>query len=138
MFDKRALSIDEQINLLSNRGLLIEDLDFARETLSNVSYFRLSGYWWSMQSDKENHIFKPNSKFSDVVLLYNFDTELRNLLFEVIEKIEISLRTKLIIIVPLSLMRGGFRISHYLSIPLLLSKHYHQLKRKWVVRKILL
>jgi abortive infection bacteriophage resistance protein len=49
-----------------------------------------------MQSDKELHIFKPNSKFKDVISLYNFDRELRLLLFDVIEKIEISLRTKLI------------------------------------------
>jgi abortive infection bacteriophage resistance protein len=49
-----------------------------------------------MQSDKEEHIFKPNSTFEDVVALYNFDAELRLLLFDVIEKIEISLRTKLI------------------------------------------
>src|SRR5690606_21052803 len=39
---------------------------------------------------------KPNSKFSDVINLYNFDRELRILLFDVIEKIEISLRSKLI------------------------------------------
>ncbi len=49
-----------------------------------------------MQADKENHTFKPNSRFSDVISLYNFDRELRILLFDVIEKIEISLRTKLI------------------------------------------
>jgi len=49
-----------------------------------------------MQADKENHIFKPDSTFEDVVHLYNFDRELRILLFDVIEKIEISLRTKLI------------------------------------------
>lgn len=49
-----------------------------------------------MQIDKEKHQFKANSKFEDVVSLYNFDRELRILLFDVIEKIEISLRTKLI------------------------------------------
>jgi abortive infection bacteriophage resistance protein len=41
-------------------------------------------------------LFKLNSKFEDVIALYNFDAELRLLLFNVIEKIEISLRTKLI------------------------------------------
>jgi abortive infection bacteriophage resistance protein len=41
-------------------------------------------------------LFKQNSKFKDVISLYNFDAELRILLFGVIEKIEISLRTKLI------------------------------------------
>ena len=49
-----------------------------------------------MQSDKANHIFKPNSRFEDVIALYNFDRELRIILFNVIERIEISLRTKMI------------------------------------------
>ena len=96
MFDKNALSIEEQIHQLSTRGLLIENFDFATQTLQHISYYRLAGYWWPMQADKECHVFKPNSKFTDAVALYNFDTELRNLLFEVIEKIEISFRTKLI------------------------------------------
>lgn len=45
---------------------------------------------------KEDHIFKENSKFLDVISIYNFDRELRLLIFDAIEKIEISLRTKLI------------------------------------------
>jgi len=49
-----------------------------------------------MQQDKISHIFKEDSRLCDVVALYNFDRELRLLLFDVIEKIEISLRTKLI------------------------------------------
>ncbi|GAB4040182.1 Abi family protein [Spirosoma gilvum] len=49
-----------------------------------------------MQEDKVTHKFKPNSRFSDVIALYNFDRKLRVLLFDIIEKIEISLRTKLI------------------------------------------
>jgi len=49
-----------------------------------------------MQADKQKHEFKPNSRFEDVIALYNFDRELRLLFFDVIERIEISLRTKLI------------------------------------------
>jgi abortive infection bacteriophage resistance protein len=74
----------------------IDDEDQAIHYLSHVNYYRLAGYWWPMQIDKENHKFKENSKFEDFVSLYNFDRELRILLFDVIEKIEISLRTKLI------------------------------------------
>lgn len=48
------------------------------------------------QSDKVNLSFKPNSRFDDVIALYNFDRELRLLIFDVIERIEIGLRTKLI------------------------------------------
>ncbi len=49
-----------------------------------------------MLSDKLNHIFKPNSTFENVVAIYQFDRELRLLLFDIIERIEIALRTKMI------------------------------------------
>ncbi len=96
MYNKQAFSIGQQIQQLKERGLTIEDSDNAPHYLSHISYYRLAGYWWPMQDDKVNHIFKPNSKFCDVIALYNFDRELRLLLFDIIEKIEISLRTKLI------------------------------------------
>jgi abortive infection bacteriophage resistance protein len=96
MFDKNATSISQQIEILKTRGLNIKDDDFAEHQLSNISYYRLGEYWYVMQDDKVNHTFKPNSKFEDVMALYNFDRELRFLLFDVIERIEISLRTKLI------------------------------------------
>tara|TARA_R110001583_G_scaffold87599_3_gene228312 strand:- start:372 stop:1289 length:918 start_codon:yes stop_codon:yes gene_type:complete len=96
MFEKIATTIPQQIELLKERGLTITDNDKAEKYLSHISYYRLGEYWYVMQQDKENHIFKANSKFSDVVLLYNFDAQLRILLFDIIEKIEISLRTKLI------------------------------------------
>jgi abortive infection bacteriophage resistance protein len=96
MFNKQAITISQQIDQLKSRGLTIPNEGLATAYLSNISYYRLGEYWYVMQSDKENHIFKPNSNFTDVLALYNFDAKLRILLFEVIEKIEISLRTKLI------------------------------------------
>jgi abortive infection bacteriophage resistance protein len=96
LYDKQALTIDQHIALLKERGLTIDDEEQARHYLTHVSYYRLAGYWWPMQADKVSHVFKEGSLFSNVVNLYNFDRELRVLLFDVIEKIEISLRTKLI------------------------------------------
>lgn len=96
MFDKRPTTINEQIEILKSRGLKIESESEASHYLSHISYYRLGEYWHSMQEDKERHIFKATSKFSDVIALYCFDRELRSLLFDVIEKLEISLRTKLI------------------------------------------
>jgi len=96
MFIKGPTTVPEQIQLLKSRGLTIDDENLALQYLSHVSYYRLGEYWYSLQSDKENHLFKPQSVFSDVIFLYEFDRELRMLLFDVIERIEISLRTKLI------------------------------------------
>lgn len=96
MFTKKAFTLEEQVAQLQFRGLQIKHPRIAEKYLINISYYRLGEYWYVMQSDKENHIFKPNSNFMDVIALYNFDAELRLLLFDMIEKIEISLRTKLI------------------------------------------
>ncbi len=95
-FSKKVFTIDEHITQLKERGLKIENEELAKKYLSNISYYRLAGYWWSMQENKEKHIFKPESTFSNVIAIYNFDADLRVLLFNAIEKIEISLRTKLI------------------------------------------
>lgn len=96
MYSKPVTTISQQLQQLKDRGLLISDDEVATHFLSNVSYYRLAGYWWPMQADKVNHVFKPNSRFNDVIALYNFDRELRILLFDVIERIEIALRTKMI------------------------------------------
>ena len=71
----------------------------AIESLKIISYFRLANYWKPMESDKLNHIFKPNSKFENVLSLYNFDKQLRTIIFSAIQSIEIALRTKIIQIV---------------------------------------
>ena len=97
VFTKIAFTIDEQIIQLKKRGLEINTSDQAEHFLAHISYYRLAGYWWPMQCDpKDEHQFKPGSKFAEVIALYNFDRELRSVAFDAIEKIEISLRTKLI------------------------------------------
>ncbi len=96
IYDKLPLTIDQQIQKLEERGMEIGSRKKVAKYLSHISYYRLAGYWWSMQEDKVNHKFKEGSTFEDVVSIYNFDAKLRLILFDVIEKIEISLRTKLI------------------------------------------
>lgn len=96
IYNKPATTVQQQIAQLQARGLAISDLPLATHFLSTISYYRLAGYWWPMQANKTTHAFKPNSRFEDVIALYNFDRELRLLLFDVIERIEIGLRTKLI------------------------------------------
>lgn len=95
-YDKEAISIDEQIDKLKSRSLIITDESLVHYYLQTVGYYRLSGYWWPMLADNNNRSFKLNSTFENVISIYNFDRELRLLLFDVIETIEIVFRTKLI------------------------------------------
>ena len=94
LYTKQPLSIADQIQLLKDRGLLFSDETYAAKFLSEVSYFRFVQYLRPMEADKVLHTFKPNSSFEDALKLYNFDTQLRILMFEAIQEIEIALRTK--------------------------------------------
>ena len=96
LYTKQALSISEQIELLKSRGLNIADSSKTAKFLGEVSYFRFVQYLRPMEADKTSHQFKPNSRFEDAVALYNFDMELRDLMFKAIQRLEIALRTKII------------------------------------------
>ncbi len=93
---KPAKTIQDQIALLQSRGMSFRNIKDAPHFLSNISYYRLKGYWWEMQDDKVNHQFRLGSCFEDVLDLYNFDRHFRLIVFNAIERIEIALRTKLI------------------------------------------
>lgn len=93
---KPARTIAEQLQLLKDRGMLFHFETEATHFLQNISYYRIKGYWWDMQSDRVNHAFQPDTYFEDVIERYNFDRHLRLILFDAIERIEIALRTKLI------------------------------------------
>ena len=96
MVNKPAYTIADQITLLKQRGMLFRDEKSATRFLKNISYYRLKGYWWDMQSNYSLHAFKPGAYFEDVIDRYHFDRRLRLILFDAIERIEIALRTKMI------------------------------------------
>lgn len=96
MAGKPPRKISDQILLLEERGMQFLNIENANHFLITISYYRLKGYWWEMQDDCKNHHFYTGSLFEDVIDLYNFDRNLRLLVFNGIERIEIALRTKLI------------------------------------------
>ena len=76
-YTKQLLSLQQQIDVLKQRGLFIENEEEAKNALDIISYFRLAGYWRLMEADRQQHTFKPNSRFSQIMSLYRFDEELR-------------------------------------------------------------
>lgn len=93
---KPAKTYADQIALLQSRNMSFRQIADAPHFLANISYYRLKGYWWEMQDNRVNHHFVNGSFFEDVIDLYNFDRHFRLIVFNAIERIEISLRTKLI------------------------------------------
>ena len=96
-YTKPAVTFTDQIQLLRDRGLIIENDELAERYLSNISYYRLRAYTYPYQNNKDaDHLFKQGITFDDVIALYTFDRKLRLLVFDAIEKIEIAVRTQII------------------------------------------
>lgn len=91
------MSYDDQLDRLAGRGLIIEDREKARHLLEQISYYRLSGYWYPLLDDpKHEHRFRAGASFEYAFQIYCFDRRLRMLILGEIEKVEIAIRAKLI------------------------------------------
>lgn len=96
-YNKPPISIADQISKLKNRGLVIKDEVKAASYLSNISYYRLRAYTFPFQDNNNPlHLFTTSVTLEDIISLYVFDRKFRLLLFDAIEKIEVSMRTEII------------------------------------------
>ncbi|MFA7061276.1 MAG: Abi family protein, partial [Pedobacter sp.] len=93
-FTKPPLSYQEQIDLLLSRGMTINNHGRARRFLTHLNYYRLAAYWLPFEQDHASHTFKPGTTFDMVVEHYIFDRELRLLIMDPIERLEVSLRAQ--------------------------------------------
>ena len=92
-YSKPFKEISELLEILKNRRLIINDYQFATDFLHNVNYYRLSAYYIPFYESP--NLFKDNVRFEDICNLYEFDKELRGVIFKYLEQIEIILRTKI-------------------------------------------
>lgn len=88
-----SMSIDEQIKNLKCLGLKINDEEYARTILNDISYFRLIKAY-SLGLKVRNSVYNSNVTFEHLVELYMFNANFRQLLFTKIEQIEVNLRCR--------------------------------------------
>jgi abortive infection bacteriophage resistance protein len=97
---KPPFNYEQQADQLLARGMA-GDRDQIIRRLSQVSYYRLSGYWYPFRqldpNDPSNVLddFKPNTTFDAVWSRYVFDRQLRLLVLDAIERIEVAVRSQL-------------------------------------------
>lgn len=91
-FTKPATTYGEQVELLKRRGMAFGDEAQAQFYLEHLNYYRLGAYWLPFETDHGNHRFQPGTRFEDVLELYKFDRELRLLMMDAIERVEVSVR----------------------------------------------
>lgn len=91
---KEAKNYFEQVQLLKNKGIIIKDNKKAEEFLSEVNYYKISGYYLPY-IDKQTEKVKTKITFDKIVSIYKFDRELSSLILKIISEIEIYLRTSI-------------------------------------------
>ena len=106
-----SLTVTEQINLLQAKGLLISEPDAAEHWLSHISYFRFKNYSYSFKDYKNaGGNYFPGTSFKTIKDLYAFDKKLRISVFDAIENIEISVKTRIS-----NIMSGAYGPHWYLD-----------------------
>lgn len=95
-YDKPHKTIDQQIQIISDRNVQVTNSPFVIEALQSISYYTLmNGYKSSFLADSEGEHFKDGTTFSMIYTLHWIDVSLSNLLFKYILIVEKSLKTKL-------------------------------------------
>lgn len=93
-YQKKALTYSGQVASLQSRGMEVGDPSEAEFYLRHLNYYRLSAYWLPFEDDHATHHFKPGTSFRQVLDLYVFDRELRLLVLDALERLEVSVRTQ--------------------------------------------
>ena len=91
--NKTFKTLDEQVDILKNKGLIIDDVERAKEILLRENYFFISGYRHLFFKSNESKKFIQNTNFRELYGLFNFDRQLRNIIFKNILIIENNIKS---------------------------------------------
>jgi abortive infection bacteriophage resistance protein len=91
-FTKPALTYEQQADLAISRGFVADKAELI-ERLRAVSYYRLCAYWHPFK--RADNSFEPGTTLESVWRLYTFDRQLRLIVMDAIERVEIALRCRL-------------------------------------------
>ena len=106
---KPFLTYSDMVKLLTHRGMHINDQSRAQRKLAQIGYYRLSGFWYPAREFKMNGLrrelcpvagkplrldtFQKATSFDAILDLYQFDKQLRMLMLDAVERLEVHLKT---------------------------------------------
>ena len=91
---KKFSNISEQITLLQpQKNIVIKDTAYAEDILRRIGYFPLMGGYKHLFRIPLTKRYKDGTTFEEIVALYEFDADLRELFFKYLLQIERHLRS---------------------------------------------
>ena len=112
MKEKIFKRLDEQIEILEEKGLIIEDVDYAKEILFRENYFFISGYRHLFMRHNDKDRFIRGTTFDELYGMFVFDRMIRNIMFKYILIVENNIKS--IISYQMS-KKYGFKEKDYLN-----------------------
>lgn len=91
---KPATTYYQQVELIKSKGFVVDDDEKCVEFLKTANYYRLSAYFLPFKIRGKDEYY-PGYNFNRIERIYDFDTQLRSLIFKIIEQIEFYVRTQL-------------------------------------------
>lgn len=133
MGSKTFKNLDEQIELLQHKGLVIDDIDYAKEILLRENYFFLSGYRHLFLKTDGSRKFIYGTNFRELYGIFNFDRQLRNILFKNILIVENNLKSILSYVLS---KNHGFKEQNYLNAETFVKDHSKSRQINDLLRKM--
>ena len=112
MGKKTFKTLDEQIEILKSRGLIIKDLDKAKDVLLRENYFFISGYRHLFNKSWKDINFIESTTFEELYSMFVFDRKMRNIFFKNLLIVENNIKS----LISYQLSRKyGFKEKEYLD-----------------------
>jgi len=110
--EKLFKTLDEQLDILKGKGLIIEDEALASEILLRENYFFINGYRILLMNSYSDKTFVVGSTFRELYSIFLFDRSIRNILFKNLLIVENQLKS--VVSYQLS-KKYGYRDKDYLN-----------------------
>lgn len=79
---KTFKTIEEQIDILKSKGMEISEYNYTKDVLLRENYFFISGYRHLFLKSEKDRMFIPGTDFRELYALFNFDRQIRNIVFK--------------------------------------------------------
>lgn len=110
--EKTFKTLEEQIEILKDKGLVINDIERAKSILLRENYFFLTGYRFLFIKSMQDRRFNEGTTFEELYAMFLFDRQLRNILFKNILVFENNLKS---ITAYVMSKNHGFKEKNYLN-----------------------
>ena len=131
--EKIFKTLEEQVDILRGKGLIVEDVEETKEILLRENYFFINGYRPVLMNSVSDKTFVIGATFRELYSIFLFDRAFRTILFKNLLIIENSLKS----VISYQLSRKyGYKEKDYLNVKNFTNEHGKQKKVKDLIDKM--